>query len=108
MTGVVTAKTGNGFWFQDPQPDDDPATSEGLFVFTSSAPTVSVGDAVTVKGTVAEFRPGGSGGTDNLTTTEITNPTITVTGTAAVPAPTIVGPGGRVPAVDRDRRRLDR
>ena len=33
----------------------------------------------------------------NLTTTELTNPTITVTGTAAVPAPTIVGPGGRVP-----------
>jgi predicted extracellular nuclease len=97
VTGVVTAKTTNGFWFQDPQPDNDPATSEGLFVFTSSAPTVSVGDAVTVKGTVAEFRPGGSGGTDNLTTTELTNPTVTVTGTAAVPAPTIVGPGGRVP-----------
>jgi predicted extracellular nuclease len=97
VTGVVTAKSGNGFWFQDPQPDDNPATSEGLFVFTSSAPTVNVGDAVTVKGTVVEFRPGGSGGTDNLTTTEITNPQITVTGTASVPAPTIVGPGGRVP-----------
>jgi len=97
VTGVVTAKTTNGFWFQDPQPDSDPATSEGLFVFTSSAPTVSVGDAVTVQGSVAEFRPGGSGGTDNLTTTEITNPKVTVTGTAAVPAPTIVGPGGRVP-----------
>ena len=97
VTGVVTAKSGNGFWFQDPQPDADPATSEGMLVFTSSAPTVNVGDAVTVKGTVAEFRPGGSGGTDNLTTTEITNPTITVTGTASVPAPTIVGPGGRVP-----------
>ncbi|MEI8406271.1 MULTISPECIES: lamin tail domain-containing protein [unclassified Kribbella] len=97
VTGVVTAKSNNGFWFQDPQPDADPATSEGLFVFTSSAPTVAVGDAVTVKGTVVEFRPGGSGGTDNLTTTEITNPTITVTGAAAVPAPTIVGPGGRVP-----------
>ena len=97
VTGVVTAKTGNGFWFQDPQPDSDPATSEGVFVFTSSAPTVAVGAAITVKGTVAEFRPGGSGGTDNLTTTEITNATITVTGTASVPAPTLVGPGGRVP-----------
>jgi uncharacterized protein len=97
VTGVVTARSGNGFWFQDPQPDADPATSEGLFVFTGSAPTVAVGDAVTVKGTVVEFRPGGSGGTDNLTTTELTNPTITVTGTAAVPAPTIVGAGGRVP-----------
>ena len=101
VTGVVTAKGSNGFWFQDPQPDADPATSEGLFVFTSAAPTVSVGDAVTVEGSVAEFRPGGSGGTTNLTTTELTNPKVTVTtsgtGTAAVPAPTIVGPGGRVP-----------
>ncbi len=101
VTGVVTVKGSNGFWFQDPQPDADPATSEGLFVFTSAAPTVSVGDAVTVEGSVAEFRPGGSGGTTNLTTTELTNPKVTVTtsgtGTAAVPAPTIVGPGGRVP-----------
>ncbi|WP_427893905.1 lamin tail domain-containing protein [Kribbella sp. GL6] len=97
VTGVVTAKSSNGFWFQDTQPDDNPATSEGIFVFTSSAPTVSVGDALNVEGTVAEFRPGGSGGTTNLTTTELTNAKITVTGTAAVPAPTIVGPGGRVP-----------
>lgn len=105
VTGVVTAKTTNGFWFQDTQPDTDPATSEGVFVFTSSAPTVSVGDAVTVEGMVAEFRPGGSGGTTNLTTTEITNPKITVTGTAAVPAPTLVGAGGRVPpstVIDND------
>jgi uncharacterized protein len=103
--GVVTAKTTNGFWFQDPEPDSDPATSEGLFVFTNAAPTVDVGDAVSVAGTVSEFRPGGSGGTDNLTTTELTGPQITVTGTAPVPAPTIVGPGGRVPpstAIDDD------
>ncbi|HEU4946352.1 MAG TPA: lamin tail domain-containing protein [Kribbella sp.] len=97
VPGVVTAKSSNGFWFQDPEPDADPATSEGLFVFTGSAPTVAVGDTVTVEGMVAEFRPGGSGGTDNLTTTELTRPQITVTGTAAVPTPTIVGPGGRVP-----------
>lgn len=99
VTGVVTAKSGNGFWFQSTAPDADPATSEGLFVFTGSAPTAApaVGDAVRVEGTVTEFRPGGSGGTDNLTTTELTNAEITVTGTAAVPSPTIVGPGGRVP-----------
>ncbi|MGW6275953.1 lamin tail domain-containing protein [Kribbella sp. NPDC055071] len=97
VTGVVTAKSTNGFWFQDPQPDNDPATSEGVFVFTNSAPTVSVGDALTVEGTVSEFRPGGAAGVTNLTTTEITKPKITVTGTAPVPAATIVGPGGRVP-----------
>ena len=32
--GVVTAVASNGFWFQDPQPDGDVATSEGIFVFT--------------------------------------------------------------------------
>ena len=38
----------NGFWMQDPQPDANPATSEGIFVFTSArAPTVAVGTAVT-------------------------------------------------------------
>jgi predicted extracellular nuclease len=97
VPGVVTAKSTTGFWFQDTEPDTDPATSEGLFVFTRTAPSVAVGDSVVVEGRVAEFRPGGSGGTDNLTTTELTDPVVTVTGTAAVPAPTLVGPGGRVP-----------
>lgn len=98
VTGVVTAKSTNGFWFQDTEPDADPATSEGLFVFTGSAPTVVVGNSVVVKGKVTEFRPGGSGGSDNLTTTEITQPEITVTNTEPATVPvTIVGAGGRVP-----------
>ncbi|GDY33316.1 lamin tail domain-containing protein [Gandjariella thermophila] len=96
--GVVTAKDGTGFWMQDPQPDADPATSEGIYVYTASAPSVTVADSVTVSGTVSEFRPGGSSGTTNLTTTEITSPTITtVAHGAALPAPTVVGSGGRVP-----------
>lgn len=98
VSGVVTAKTTNGFWMQDPQPDTNPATSEGVFVFTSGAPQVAVGDSVRVNGTVNEFRPGGSGGTTNLTTTELTSPAVTVvTHGAALPPPTLVGPGGRVP-----------
>jgi len=97
VPGVVTASTGNGFWFQDPTPDADPATSDGLFVFTSSAPAVAVGDAVTVTGTVAEFRPGGATST-NLSTTELTTPTVTVTTSGQpLPTPTLVGIGGRVP-----------
>jgi hypothetical protein len=97
VPGVVTARTGNGFWFQDPSPDADPATSDGLFVFTSSAPPVAVGDAVTVTGFVAEFRPGGATST-NLSTTELTTPTVTVTASGQpLPAPTLVGTGGRVP-----------
>ncbi|GAA2749714.1 lamin tail domain-containing protein [Kitasatospora cinereorecta] len=98
IPGVVTARSTTGFWMQDPQPDADPATSEGIFVYTGTAPTVAVADSVTVAGTVGEFRPGGTGGTTNLTTTELTSPTVTVLAhNAALPAATVVGAGGRVP-----------
>ncbi len=98
VSGIVTARTTNGFWFQDPSPDADPATSEGLFVFNSSAPTVAVGDAVVVGGRVSEFRPGGADGATNLTTTEITGPSVTALSSGnPLPAPTVVGTGGRVP-----------
>ena len=94
VPGVVTTLSTNGFWFQDPTPDADAATSEGLFVFTRTAPTVAVGDAVAVTGTVSEFRPGGAA--TNLSTTELASPAVTVTASGqALPAPTVVGPGGR-------------
>jgi predicted extracellular nuclease len=92
--GIVTAERNNGFWMQDPAPDADSATSDGLFVFTGSAPTVNVGDDVLVDGTVAEFRPGND--PVNLTTTELTAPQVTVQATGAPVPVTLVGPGGRV------------
>ena len=58
--GVVTHVVHNGFFLQDPLGDGDPATSDGVFVFTSSAPTVSVGDVVRLTGTVTEFDVSGS------------------------------------------------
>ncbi|HEY2790968.1 MAG TPA: lamin tail domain-containing protein [Micromonosporaceae bacterium] len=95
VSGVVTAVSSNGFWLQDPQPDDNPATSEGVFVFTSSKPTVAVADSVLVAGTVAEFRPGSD--STNLSTTEIDSPHITIVATGAtLPAPVVIGPGGLV------------
>ena len=36
VTGVRTAGSSRGYWIQDPDPDSSPATSEGIFVFTSS------------------------------------------------------------------------
>ena len=94
-TGIVTAKRTNSFYMQDPDPDADPSTSEGLLVFTSSAPTVNVGDSVRVSGLVSEFRPGGTA-TANLTTTEIAGPTTTVLSTGnPLPAATVLGIGGR-------------
>lgn len=97
VPGVVAAKRSNGYYLQDPSPDADERTSDGIFVFTSSAPSsVAVGDSVRVSGTVVEFRPGGSGST-NLTLTEISGPTTTVLSTGnPLPATTVIGAGGRV------------
>jgi predicted extracellular nuclease len=97
VPGVVTALRSNGFYLQDPTPDSDPVTSEAIFVFTSSAPTVTAGDSVLVSGAVQEFRPGGVSSA-NLTQTEIAGPTLTVISHGnALPPPVIIGSGGRVP-----------
>jgi predicted extracellular nuclease len=96
VLGIVTAKRSNGFYLQEPTPDSLDATSEGLFVFTSSAPTVSVGDAAVVGGTVSEFRLVTA--PTNLTVTEISAPTVSVLSSGnALPAPVVIGSGGRVP-----------
>ncbi|MCA1552765.1 MAG: hypothetical protein LC737_00140, partial [Chloroflexi bacterium] len=59
--------------------------------------TVNVGDSVSVSGIVSEFRAGGSS-SDNLTVTELTSPSIViVTSGNALPAPIIIGTGGRIP-----------
>ncbi|CAM5323726.1 endonuclease/exonuclease/phosphatase family protein [Streptomyces diastaticus] len=76
VTGVRTYGS-RGFWFQDTRPDGDPATSEGLFVFTNSSPTVRAGDAVEVTGTVTEYVPGGAAG-GNQSLTQLSRPSVTV------------------------------
>ncbi len=56
VTAVVTATLGDGFFLQeeDADADGDAATSEGIFVFTDDAPTVTVGDMVFAEGVVEE------------------------------------------------------
>ncbi|QIP87084.1 endonuclease/exonuclease/phosphatase [Streptomyces sp. Tu 2975] len=89
VTGVRTYGS-RGFWFQDPEADGDAATSEGVFVFTSSTPKVAVGDRVTVSGTVTEYVPGGAS-SGNQSLTEISKPTVTVVSSGnEVPAPVTV------------------
>ncbi|MBO0913681.1 endonuclease/exonuclease/phosphatase family protein [Streptomyces laculatispora] len=103
VPGVVTAvrTTGSrGFWIQDPSPDADPRTSEGVLVYTGSAtPTVSVGDSVLVSGTVDEYYP--SATTQSIT--EITAPRTTVLSSGnALPAPVALNaasvPAGYLPS----------
>jgi predicted extracellular nuclease len=86
-TGVVTGMRTNGFYIQDAAGDGNPATSDGIFVFTSSAPppAAAVGNAVEVTGTVAEFIPSA----DPLSppVTELTFPTVV-----------LLSPGNPLPA----------
>ncbi|HEY6634741.1 MAG TPA: endonuclease/exonuclease/phosphatase family protein, partial [Acidimicrobiia bacterium] len=99
-TGVVTAKSGVGFYLQDPAGDGDIATADAIFVFTSSAPTVAVGDGITVVGTVDEFIPGGAA-TRNLSTTQIVGPTVVVDASGnTLPAAVVIGSGGRIPPTE--------
>ena len=98
VTGVRTGSS-RGFWMQDPNPDADPATSEGIFVFTGSTPSVQLGDSVLVSGKVSDFYPLSSGettsSTSNLSTTEIgSSPSVITLSTAnPLPAPVVLGPG---------------
>ena len=95
-TGIVTAVDSNGFYLQDPTGDGDNATSDGIFVFTISAPGVNVGDELEVAGAVSEFTPGGTS-TGNLSTTQISNATLTTLSTGNnLPDATIIGNSGRV------------
>ncbi|MFJ4679561.1 endonuclease/exonuclease/phosphatase family protein [Kitasatospora sp. NPDC088783] len=96
VTGVRAYGT-KGFWIQDPNPDADPATSEGVFVYTgSAAPTVKVGDSVLVTGKVSEYYPNSSGGSQSVT--ELTGPTTAVLSSGnPVPAPVVLN-GADIPA----------
>src|SRR4051794_18536701 len=60
VPGVVTAASTNGIWVQDPQPDADNRTSEGIFLFSPSA-RPPIGTAVTFSGAVSEFKATGWG-----------------------------------------------
>ncbi|MGH3879597.1 MAG: endonuclease/exonuclease/phosphatase family protein [Actinophytocola sp.] len=99
VPGVVTAirafGSARGFWIQDPEPDANPATSEGILVFTgSSTPNVAVGDSVLVSGTVDEFYIDAPPDESlQQSTTELTRATWTVQSSGnALPAAENVGP----------------
>ena len=88
--GIVTAlKFNNGFFLQtaDAEVDADPATSEGIFVFTSTAPpaTAAVGNRVQVTATVSEFTPGSN--LNQLSITELVSPSTIIQLSSGNPLP---------------------
>ncbi|RPE78334.1 MULTISPECIES: esterase-like activity of phytase family protein [unclassified Frondihabitans] len=97
VTGIRATGSSRGYWVQDPAPDADPLTSEGVFVYTGKAPTVSVGDSVLVSATVKDFRAIASGTTlattSYLSVTELTSATATVVSSGnELPAPVVITP----------------
>ncbi|MEE1930587.1 endonuclease/exonuclease/phosphatase family protein [Streptomyces sp. TRM 70351] len=90
VPGVVTGVRpygSRGFWLQDPDPDRDPATSEGVFVFTGSAPDVAPGDLVRVSGRVGEYVYGGTA-SGNQSVTQISADRVAVVSSGhELPAP---------------------
>lgn len=96
--GVVTAVAFNGYYVQTPDSlaDNDPETADGIFVFDFRTPP-AVGDLVEMTDTVTEFIPGGAG-TGNLSTTQMSFPSITVLSSGnPLPTPVIIGTSGRIP-----------
>lgn len=91
--GVVTKLTNNGFFMQDPVGDGDPTTSDGIYVFSSTAPTVAVGQLIQLSGTVVEFNTGAAGNADTAAhpVTQLTSPSgITLLSSGNVIAPVVV------------------
>ncbi|MEJ8307215.1 S-layer homology domain-containing protein [Saccharibacillus sacchari] len=107
IEGVVTQygytfSSGNyrGFFLQDNKPDNDPATSEGIFVYSTKEDLKpAVGDLVRVSGTVNEYNEGSS---TNLTSTQITLSSVNKVEGAVkgvdyeVPQPIVLGKQGRM------------
>ena len=92
--GVVTAVDTNGFYLQSAVGDGNAATSDGIFVFTNTAPTVAVGDEARVTGSVAEY----AGDAAGLTLTEINSTAVTTASSGnPLPAAILIGVGGLLP-----------
>jgi uncharacterized protein len=63
-SGVVTRVNNNGFFLQDPVGDGDDATSDGIFVYTGAAPSVSAGQLVQFTAVISEFNTGAATNAD--------------------------------------------
>ncbi len=102
IQGVVTGLTGSGFFLQMPGPGDgNPASSDGVYVFTSASrlpSTAQPGNELCVTGAVNEYAP--SSDPNSPTNTEIDSPaTVTLLATgAALPQPILLTAADTDPA----------
>lgn len=96
VSGIVTAIDAGGFYLQSRQPDNDPSTSEAIYVDLLSFASVRVGDEVMIlSGTVREFNPAGLG-ENSLTITSLRTKDLEILSRDnSLPAPILLGEGGR-------------
>jgi uncharacterized protein len=101
-TGVVTRLNNNGFFIQDPVGDGDPATSDGIFIFTGNNSPLrpDPGSLVRVAGTVLEFNVGAASNAYTAARpltqlTSVSSVTVLGTGFTVAPTPLIVPKASR-------------
>lgn len=92
--GVVTKVNNTGFFMQDESGDGNDETSDGIFVYTSTMPTVVAGDRVSVTAKVVEYAVGTGAGAVANPLTELGNtPVVTrISSGATVQPKTITFP----------------
>ncbi|EGO54179.1 hypothetical protein NEUTE1DRAFT_103639 [Neurospora tetrasperma FGSC 2508] len=90
VTGLVTAKSSAGIYIRSTTPDDDEATSESIYVFSSTiGRTVDVGDIINLgSAKVSEYRSSNT----YMYLTELTNPSdITIVSSNNAVTPLVIG-----------------
>ncbi len=94
---VVTVLAPRGFYLESLRPDEDSATSEGVYVETYRPPQVDRGDVVAITARVAEVYPGGAT-SGNLPVTTLKRPDIEILESdRPLPDAAVIGTGGRIP-----------
>lgn len=92
VTADLEATPKRGFFVQHPGCDDDPTTSDGLFVYDRGRDLVSVGDEVVIRGQVKEFY--------DLTEIVLENVEVVSRGNP-LPAPEVLDPPADAAEADR-------
>jgi predicted extracellular nuclease len=90
VSGLITAKSSTGIFVRSTAPDNDTATSDSAFVYSSSVGnSLNVGDVITFDARVSEYR---SSRSTYLYLTELTSPTnVVVVSSNNTVTPLVIG-----------------
>jgi len=96
VKGIVTAIDGGGFYIQSETPDEDPSTSEGIYIDLLAFATVKIGDEVMISSAeVREYNPAGIG-ENSLSRTSLRTREVKVLSSGNdLPMPVLIGEAGR-------------